>query len=267
MILVFCIFLIAFFKLDIPQKIERRDLTIPPVSSEKPQEIDVRGRTVIKYPTDYTIVLLGDSMTEKLGNADELRAYLNKYYPDKTFEVLNYGFGSTSILSIQERLEKKTNYRREFRPILDIAFDLILIESFGHNPLSEYPLEEGLKKQTEALDQAVKTIKEINPKAKIVFMATLASNQKKYGEGQVELSPEKRAEWAKERNAYIENHIKYAKDHGILLINIYESSKQGSDGGNLDYFDKKDYIHPSPDGIYFISEETAKYIFEGKILN
>lgn len=267
LILGFLVSLVAFFKLDILQKIERRNLTVPLVSSEKPKEINSQGRTVIKYPTDYTIVLLGDSMTEKLGNADELRAYLNKYYPDKTFEVLNYGYGSTNILSVQERLEKTTFHSRDFRPILDIAFDLILIESFGHNPLSEYPLEEGLKKQTAALDQAVKAVTKLNPKAKIAFVATLAPNKEKYGEGQVDLSLEKRAQWALERNAYIENHIKYATDHDIPLINIYKESMSGASGGNLDYFDKKDYIHPSPDGVYFISKEIAKYIFESRILN
>lgn len=231
------------------------------------ETIKENGRIKIKYPQDYTIVLLGDSMTEKLGNSDEIRVYLKKYYPDKTFEILNYGFGSTNILSVQERLEKETFYRRSFRPILDIDFDLILIESFGHNPLSEFPLKEGLKKQTEALDKIVETIKKENPQVKIIFVATISPNKKQYGRGQVELEPEVRAKWAEERIAYIKNHIDYAKTHNIPLINIYEKSLNFDGDGNLDYISSIDYIHPSPNGVYLISEEIAKYIYENEILD
>lgn len=230
------------------------------------QKININGKVKIKYPQDYTIVMLGDSMTEKLGNSDELRVYLKKYYPDKSFEILNYGFGSTNILSAQERLEKETHYGRAFRPILDIAFDLILIESFGHNPLSHLPLEEGLQKQNEALDKMVDAIKKEAPVAKIVFVATISPNKRRYGEGQVVLSPEKRAEWANERIAYIKNHIEYAKTHQIPLVNIFEESLNSDADGNLDYISTADFIHPSPSGVYFISAEIAKFIYESNIL-
>ena len=215
----------------------------------------------VRQPQDHTIILLGDSMTERLGNSDELRAYLKEYYPNKTFEILNYGFGSTNILSVVDRLEKETFYHRAFRPILDIDFDLILFESFGYNPLSALPLEEGLKKQAESLSSAIRLIKEKNPKAKIVFVATIAPSKTKYGFSTVKLSSEKRAEWAKERMVYIENHIKFAKENEIPLINIYEKSLQGGTG-NLLYISDKDYIHPSPTGVYFISKEMAKFIFD-----
>ena len=231
----------------------------------KPQEIKENGKVKVKYPQDFTIVLLGDSMTEKLGNSDELRTYLKSNHPNKTFEILNYGFGSTNILSAQTRLEKETFFGRTFRPILDIDFDLILIESFGNNPLSQFPQDVGLKKQTEALDKIVETIKKENPKAKIVFVATIAPNKNLYGKGQVDLTPEKRAEWANERIAYIKNHIKYANDHQIPVINIFEKSRDENGNGNLDYLSSSDYIHPSPNGVYFISEQIAEYISDNKI--
>lgn len=235
--------------------------------NKKPQEIKEDGRIKVKYPQDYTIILLGDSMTEKLGNSDEIRAYLKKDYPNKTFEILNYGFGSTNILSVQERLQKETFYGRSFRPILEIAFDLILIESFGNNPLSQFPLEEGLRKQTEALDKIVETLKKENPTAKIVFVATISPNKKQYGRGQIDLEPEVREKWAEERIAYINNHIKYAREHQIPLINVFEKSLNKDGDGNLDYLSSADYIHPSPNGVYFISEEISNFIFENKILN
>lgn len=233
----------------------------------QPTEIKESGRSKVKYSQDYTIVMVGDSMTEYLGNSDELRVYLKNYYPGKTFEVLNYGFGSTNILSVQERLEKDTFHGRVFRPILDIAFDLILIESFGNNPLSDYPLDMGLRKQTEALDNVVTSIKNSNPEGKVVFVATISPNKRRYAEGQVDLTPEKRAEWAGERIAYIKNHIDYAKAHQIPLVNIYEKSLNSEGDGNLSFISTTDFIHPSPSGVYFISEEIAKFIFENKILN
>ncbi len=215
---------------------------------------------------DYKVVLLGDSMFEILGNFDELKAYLKGYYPDKKFLLLNYGYGSTNILSVKERLEKETfHIDRKYQAINDIDFDLILVESFGHNPLSEYPLEEGLKKQTEALDKIVATITQKHPKSSIVFVATIAPNSKRYGEGMVNLLPEQRKEWANERSAYIKNHIEYAKANNIQVINIYERSLKDGDG-NIDYIDTTDFIHPSPGGVYLISETIAKFIFENNLL-
>lgn len=257
-----------YFRFQIQRRVEMRvlGLSTSAPDTRQPVEVNLDGRLKVKYPQDYTIVLLGDSMTEKLGNFDELRAYLKKYFPGKTFALLNYGFGSTNILSAPERLEKETYHGRVFRPILGIAFDIILIESFGHNPLSELPLEEGLQKQTETLNQMVQEVKKVNPKAKIVFVATIAPNSKRYAEGIVTLLPEKRTEWARERVAYIQNHISYAHTHHIPLIDIYSKSLSSGGDGNLDYINTADFIHPSASGIYLISEEIARSLSDQGII-
>lgn len=217
-------------------------------------------------PFDYTLVFAGDSMTEYLGNFDEMQKYLQNYYPGKKFLLLNYGYGSTSILSLQGRLEKDSTYSgRLFQAINEIPFDLILIESFGHNPLSEYSLQDGLKKQTESLDRVMESIVQKHPKSSVVFIATIAPNKYTYAYRAVELSSEVREKWVAEREAYIKNHIKYAKDHSIPIINVYEKSlKDGT--GNGDYISDKDYIHPSPTGIYFISETIADFLGKEKFL-
>lgn len=218
-------------------------------------------------PPDKTLVFVGDSMTAYLGNFDELRSELKKYYPDKNLLLLNYGFGSTNILSVEDRIEKESTYSgRIFKPINQINFDLIFIESFGHNPLSEYPLQEGLKKQTESLDRIVKNLKKGRPNAKIIFIATIAPNRNRYAEGAVVLSPEERIKWVKEREEYIKNHIEYAKSRNIPLINIYQKSLDPSGTGNINYINTRDFIHPSPKGVYFISEEIAKFIRDNKLL-
>ncbi|MCR4306284.1 MAG: SGNH/GDSL hydrolase family protein [Candidatus Daviesbacteria bacterium] len=235
---------------------------------EKKPLINVRegNRTKVKYPDDFTIVLVGDSMTERLGNSDEIRANLKEYYPDKSVEVLNYGFGSTNILSVEERLTEKTFYNREFRPILDIAFDILILESFGNNPLSELSLEDGIKKQTEALDRIVELIKEGNPRAKLIFMATIAPNRSEFGKGVLDLSDKEREKWVKERVSYIQNHIDYAKSHNIPLANAYEESLTKDGTGKEEYLSKDDFIHPSPKGVIFISKQIADFLYESKIL-
>lgn len=211
----------------------------------------------------YTIILVGDSMTESLGpNTDQLSKDLKEHYPNKTFGIFNLGKGSTNILSLQPLLENN---------ILNREFEVILIESFGYNPLSDLPLEEGLSKQTEALDKAVNSIRTAKQKAKvnsiIVFVATIAPNKDKYGEGQVDLSKEQREKWVNERIAYIKNHMQYAKDHNIPLINIYDKSLDREKiTGDLQYIEAGSHIHPSKKGIELISKEIADFLYNEKIL-
>lgn len=216
---------------------------------------------------DYTIVLAGDSLTEYLGNLEELGYFLNQKYPDKDFLLLNYGYSSTNILSLPDRAEKdSTHSGRIFQPINNIPFDLILIESFGHNPLSELPLEEGLKKQNETLDKVIETLSQKHPKSAIVFVATISPNSKNYAKGSIDLDQKTRQKWVDERIAYIKNHIKYAGDHNIPLINIYEKSLNIFGDGDNSLIRKEDNIHPSVKGIYFIDEQIADFIYKNRLI-
>lgn len=214
-------------------------------------------------PADaYTIILVGDSMTESLGpNTDKLREYLKIHYPNKVFGIFNLSEGSTNILTVQKRLNED---------ILNREFEVIIIESFGYNPLSGYSLQEGLKKQNEELDKIVSSIRAAKSKAKvnsiIVFLATIAPNRDNYGKGAVDLSPEKRAEWADERSTYIKNHIEYAKAHDIPLINVYEKSLNSEGTGSIDYIEGATFIHPNEKGIDLISREIAEFLFSMGIL-
>lgn len=235
------------------------------LKSNPPSTINVLGKQKVKYSEDYTIVMVGDSMTEGLGNNDELKKFLADYYHNKSFEVLNYGFGATNILSVWDRITKETDHGRKFRPIEEIDYDLILLESFGENPLSQYPLDEGLKLQTLELDRIVSRLKETNPKGKIAFVATISPNSVIFAQNQVSLSAESRASWVKERIAYIKNHIAYANNHKIPVINIFEKSMLENGDGNPDYINIDDYIHPSPKGIIFISHEIADFIYKNNI--
>lgn len=214
----------------------------------------------------FTLVFVGDSMTEYLGNFDEMKNYLGKYYPGDKFLLLNYGFSSTNILSVPDRLEKVSDHGRLFQPINNIPFDLIFIESFGYNPLSDYPLEEGLKIQTQTLEQIIKIITQKHPQKSIIFLATIAPNKDYFGGSVLNLLPAAKEKWVQERLAYIKNHIDFAKEHNIPLINIYEKSLDQKGEGNIDYISSNDFIHPSPTGIDFISREIANFIKQNKLI-
>lgn len=220
----------------------------------------------IKPKDSYIIVLVGDSMTDYLGNL-ELESMLKKYYPNKQIGVKNFSIGSTNILTLPERLQNLTNFNGEIsEPILNTDFDLIIIESFGHNPLSELNLEEGLKKHNEIMDEARKKIKERREEAKIILLATIAPHKDRYAEGTVNLTTEQRRAWASQRTAYIKNHIEYAKKHNLPLINIYQKSLDESGGGNIDNINTGDFIHPSVTGVEFINQGIADFIFDNRFL-
>jgi len=229
-------------------------------------------RKLVNFPTiqpkdTYTIVLVGDSMTDYLGSSVEIKSNLKKYYPNKQIEIHNFSVGSTNILTLPERLQNLTNFNGKISdPILNTNFDLIIIESFGHNPLSEDTLDEGLRKHNQTLDQAIVAIKQRQPWARVVLMATIAPHHGRYAEGLMVLTTEERKKWAKERAAYIKNHIDYAKKHKLPLIDIYSKSLDENGGGHIDYIETADFVHPSPTGIHFISKEIAEFIFKKRVL-
>lgn len=221
----------------------------------------------IKKSDAYTIIIVGDSMIDSLGeNFDYLRQDLKIYYPGTVFGLFNYGYGSTNVLSLPERLNSETIYRGKINEaILGRALDIIIIGSFGHNPLSQLPLEEGLQKQNQILDSMVLQLVNKKPNTLIVFLADFPPSSKYYGKGVVELTDEQRSAWVNERKAYIENYIKYAQEHNIPLINIYEESQVDGEV-NLDYINKDNYIHPSSTGLIFMSQEIADYLYKNNIL-
>ena len=198
-------------------------------------------------------------MTQTLGAGETIQPMLRKYYPKKELHILNYGIGSTSIFTLPDMLTKGVIRGSEtLMPILSKDFDVILIESFGNNPIPQ-----GLEKNNEILDQSIKLIKEKKPNAKIVFVATIAPNRDRYAENIVNLTTEERRKWADERISFIKNHIKYARDHKIPLIDLYNKSLENY----ADYINTSDFIHPSNAGLIFMGEEIANYLVSRRILS
>jgi lysophospholipase L1-like esterase len=264
-LIVFCLIIVKPF----PKVISLQGFIPQPSSTPKALKvIDHYQPPKIAAAPAYTLIFVGDSMTESLGeNFDALRPDLKTYYPNKIFGLFNYGFGSTNILTIEDRFNNETVYQGKTLPaILARGFDIIIIESFGNNPLSEYPLEQGLALQTKTLDHLVAELVDTKPNSLIIFLATIAPSQSLYGKGAVDLSPAVRNQWANERRAYIENHINYAKNHNIPLINIYEKSMDKNGLALTKYLNHDNYIHPSNEGVQLISQSIADYFYQNDIL-
>lgn len=206
-------------------------------------------------------------MVEALGkNADDLRKDLINYYPKHEFVNYNYGFGATNILSLPARLYNLNSYHGDDYPaIINQGYDLIIIESFAYNPLSDMALSDGLKKQSEILDATFKELIKTHPDSVVSVMATIAPNKKYFGKGMLDLSSEGREKWASERMAYLENAVKFSKERNIPLINVYEKSLTAEGEGDLRYINPTDYVHPSTDGVQLICKTIADFIYENKI--
>jgi len=235
-----------------------------------PEKIPLGEYTIPKIAADenYSISFVGDSMTAALGpNCDKLALFLNESYPGKVFGFNNYSIAASNVLSLDQRLTESTDItERVLPPILETDFDVIFIESFAHNPLSQYPLEEGLQKQNQQLEITVNKLIKAKPDSQIVFLATIGPSTTEYAKNVVDLSPEARLAWANERIAYLQNHIKFANDHKIPLVNVYEKSKDPAGEVDIKYVNPSDYIHPSKEGVELISREIFNFLIENQIL-
>ena len=258
-----CCFLTIFpFNLDPLLSLERK--FAEPIFAIKSFFAKNEFPSQVKPKNNYTLVLVGDSMTAMLGEK-EIEEELKRFYKDKEIKVINYGVGSTSLdTAINRFAESVIKGDESLNPIFSHNPDVVLLESFGNNPFN-LSKEIGLRKQTEKLDKILKTIKEKDPKIVIIFVATIAPS-KNYGQGVLELSSKERKEAQELRTAYIKNHIDYAKTHKIPLIDIYRKSFSETDEVKEEYINRSDFIHPSERGIDFINREITNFIFDRRIL-
>jgi len=257
-------------KISIVQKVAR----VIPTLTPSPTPFIFRSYTApaIEKKQVYTIVMIGDSMTTALGpHGGGLSEYINLLYKSTQGQqriiIDNFAI-SSNILAVNDELtQRKTISEYTFGPLLSEDFDLILVESYGYNPLSQFGIEGGLKQQNLALDALMKTLITTHPHAAIVFVATIAPNLENYAKKvQPGQSAEDRAKGVEERIAYIKNHIQYAISHNIPLINIFQKSLTENGDGNMIYINPTDDIHPSFEGVDFIGHEIGNFIHDNNIL-
>lgn len=278
-VIVVCLLLILLFSAVLPRHQLPKIATIlkapTPTSAPTPTPFIFRSYTapVIAKKQEYTIVMIGDSMTAALGpHGGGLSDYMNSLYKKSTKDpqriiIDNYA-KSSNILAVNNELNLKAKIDEyTFGPLLSENFDLILVESYGYNPLSQFGLTGGIQRQNLALDTLMKTLITTHPHAAIVFVATISPNKENYARAtQPNVAEPQRIQMAEERIAYIKNHIEYAKSHNIPLINIYEDSLTQNGDGNMRYINPTDDIHPSFAGVDFIDHEIGNFIYKNNIL-
>ncbi len=265
---VFIIVLIIFIFVNLSYKNAREKLVFTPIIPiATPFNPFPYKPPTIPNKRSYLTMIVGDSMVYALGaNANQLRLDLIKLYPTHEFVNYNYGQPSTNILTLPDRLNTETtSLGTKYPPILKGGFDLIIIESFAYNPLSEFPVDEGVKKYTEVLDASVKEIIQKHPESVVALMTPIAPNKENFAKNTYKLSQETRTMWVNERIAYINALINYAKEKNIPLINVYEKSQTPDGNGDLKYINRDDYIHPSKFGVQLMADTIANFIFDNKI--
>lgn len=243
---------------------------VVPIPTPTPTPFTIYTPPKISVKPTYKLFLLGDSMTYALGpHGGEFNTVINNLYKqnNKFVDIYNYARPSTNVLSLDEAISTKTKeYDLTLDPLLSQDFDILLIESFGYNPLSQFSREEGLMRQTQELMKIMQKLISTHPKSVIIFYTTIAPNKHNYARTTLlGLSNADRALEADERIAFIQNHAAFANAHHIPLIDIFTKSLKDGDG-NLAYINPDDYIHPSAVGINFIGDELAKYIYDNNIL-
>lgn len=218
----------------------------------------------------YNIYLIGDSMTHAFGPRGGIFSeLLTDQFPDKNIEVFNYAQAGVNISQLPERLDEEfqTDEDLRFKPILtgDPAPHVIIIESFGYNPLSELGKVDGLRKQEEVLTQVMKTLTERYPGSVIMFMAAIAPDKKTFSESATGGDAYGRWAQAEERIEYITNHMDFAREHNIPVIDTYGQSLDSEGDGDTKYINPDDDIHPSAEGLAFMARIMVKRILEEKI--
>lgn len=224
-------------------------------------------RPALPKKDSYTIFLVGDSMTEALGpHPFQLSRRLNDEYSEKSFIVDNYSMGSTNIFALPTLLiTGKQMQNTKEPPVLDRPVDILVIESFGNNPLSDLPLEEGLQKQSEVLELTVLRLMREKPQTYIVFLATVAPSNR-YAQGVLNLPPELRVNYANERRRYIENFIDFANKHEIPLVDVYHQTRLPTGDGDPRWLNPDDFIHPSQEGVELIQNKIADFLIEQSVI-
>ncbi len=222
---------------------------------------------VTKKPHNV-IAFLGDSMTDTLGADLRLvRDELMKVYPGASFTLLNYGVGGENIVSGLERVTRETTYLGAVRPpLISMAPDVIVIESFAYNP---FIFETGaLEQHWLSLAYIVDAIRANLPDTRIVIAATIAPNSTVFGDGAPRLafSPEDKKERTRVIKQYLENALRFAQSEKLPIADAYHPSLDSSGEGRLLYINPGDHLHYSDAGRQLFARTVVETIATNTLL-
>jgi len=209
-------------------------------------------------------------MIDTLGPVgSKLAQKLNTIYPNATFSVINHGVGAENIDSGLRRLTNDYVYLGlGGNAVVSEHPDIVVIESFGYNPLPISDINDALTTHWLRLAAMVDTIHVQLPDAKIVIAATIAPNWDFFGNGapNIAFSAEEKRLRVETIKKYIENAIAFAKTQNIPLADAYNESMDIHGNGFIEYINSEDHIHYSDIGRTFFSEIIANSIISNRLL-
>jgi len=208
------------------------------------------------------IALLGDSMIDTfVFDPKILKGALAKFWPNVSFEILNYGVGATNAEYGLKRLSESYTYQGKTIPsLLSQNPDIVVVESFAYN----HPKE--LSQNSQTLSKIISTIQN-QSKAKIYFLVTIAPDKKIYANGiaGINWTAEQRKIEAQRVIDFLRDAVAFAQNQGLPLINAYQKSLDWEGDGNQTYINS-DNIHPSDEGKLFLAGLVAEKFQETKII-
>ncbi len=234
-----------------------------------PQSTNNNTGTLTQNPvkTNYTIALLGDSMTDVLGkNLPHLRSLLQNAYPNYTFALLNYGQGATDLESGLHRLTNTTTYLgTDYPPLLSYKPDILVVESFAYNHWSGEKYD--LDRQWLDIAKIIDTVRQNSPNTKIVLAASIAPNKDIFGDGVLNWPGFLKEQATLIIKAYLQNMVNFATSQHYPLADAYHPSLESDGQGVAGYISGYDHLHPSGDGGYLYSSKIVEAIKSNSLIN
>ncbi len=222
---------------------------------------EIKNETVAKSfaKTSYTIAVLGDSMVDVMGEGlPHLTKDLKNRFTKISFNLLNYGAAATNIEYGLVRLANNYSYLGKNVPsLLSQNPDIVVIESFAYNHWDNN--ESDLNRHWLTIAKLIDTVKNYNPKTKIVLAATTAPFCPTYTEGSANLPPPRKQIECETVKAYLQNMVNFAKSEHYPFADAYSASLKGSEG-NPKYINQSDHIHMSEAGKQMFAQKLAEAI-------
>lgn len=239
---------------DTPKSSTGSDLAITSLPPEEQQE--QRELQTVPLKKEYKIALYGDSMVDTMGeNLTYLSDALKKKYPNTTFKLYNYGWGSQNVDDGIARWNSSyTYFNRKLPPITTVGADIIILGSFAYNPFAPYERDHHWLSLTKLVEMAKKT------GADVYLMAEIAPLRSDFGRGPggVNWDIPTAYEHSGKIIEQLENAIGLAKNLNIILINIFDKTITSNRvEGKPEFVSSSDGIHPSPKGHEFTAQEIV----------
>lgn len=204
----------------------------------------------------YKIAAIGDSMIDTMGgNLEYLLAELKKKYPTTHFYMYNYGRGSENVTEGLARFSDPfSNNDRHYPALSDVKPDIIIVGSWGYNPL----VDKDISIYRDTLTKVLTKAKSLG--SQVYLLAEIAPLSDKFGSGPGGVNWP--ADMAKKQSDKIVTDLSNARSVpqslGIPLIDVYsKTTALNSPYGEVEYVDAHDNIHPSVFGHTFMAKIIA----------